>query len=99
VIGLIAEITGATVGFLLFGGLVAGIANKIAGIGFDSPESRAIKTTIIAWVVIGAVAIFGYSNGAFAWWAPLFYLPGAIILWRFNLARYRRKAEIKGTFG
>lgn len=97
-LGWIAEIFGATIGFLLFGGLVAGSANKLSGEGFDSPEARAMKTTLVAWVVIGAIATYGHSDGYFAWWAPLLYIPGALILWRVNLRRYRQREKLAETF-
>ncbi len=89
-VGLMAEFIGAIIGCMILGSVVIWIVEKFSDDDLE-PGPRAVKMTIIAYIAVAVISIFGYSqNGQIAWTAPLFYLPGAFALFLITRRRYRK---------
>ena len=84
---------GSLIGWI-FGGflgtaILAAIIEKVA-FKDREPDHRATATVGLAWIFVGIIAGLGYADGeSFVWYAGLYYLPGAAIVWFWYRRRYR----------
>ena len=80
---LLGQLVGSTLAIMILTLIVERFAfrNK-------KPTDRASWTVGIALLIASVIAGFGFADGGpFAWWAGLFYIPGATVVWFF----YRRR--------
>jgi Ca2+/Na+ antiporter len=91
----------------LFGGtVIVLLIALLISMAFRSsrPTARAAKSVIGAFLVASLLAGFGFANGGpFAWWASVYYLvPAAIVFvylqWRFKKSWVDDDAEASEAF-
>lgn len=86
----LGSLVGYLIGGMLFGALFSAIIEKLA-FKEKEPDERATATVGVAWLIMCILAGFGFSEGqGFAWFAGLYYLPGAAIVWLWYRKRYRK---------
>lgn len=93
----------ASLGFL-FGLVLAALPmyllGLLSGLAFKSkdPDERAIYSALIAWIVIAAVAGWGFADGdSYRWDAGIMYIPAAIIVFFMLRKHYRGLWESADT--
>lgn len=81
--GDLAQLLGATIGGFIMCNVFGWIVEKFAFRDLP-PNQRATYTMVWAWAACAIIAGFGFSDGGgFAWFAGLWYAPGALIAWFF----------------
>ena len=85
-----AFLIGALIGGVMLTGIIAGLVEKVAFRDME-PGKRATFTVAVAWIIVGIIAAFGFSDGGPLSPIPsLYYLPGALIVWAWYRSRYQK---------